>query len=247
MCGYVPGLTGPSTSADEAGPVWPIELFSQAPAERVLHEQQLGGEVLLAIDTALGSSVALGYSDQIFEVSSDDTRGHAEVVGDLLLRVFELSGAQPAEVTRVVSGIGPGPFTGLRIGMSAARAFAAAREVPVLAVQSHEAVAQAVLQQHAATAFRVVQDAKRRELFVTEFAGINLNGQPVRAVDARLEQRATFEQQVTDVWPVRIPAARLVQLAVRRLGLGQAFEDDQALYLRAPDVKPTAAVKRVST
>ncbi|MDI6022221.1 tRNA (adenosine(37)-N6)-threonylcarbamoyltransferase complex dimerization subunit type 1 TsaB [Leucobacter sp. UT-8R-CII-1-4] len=223
------------------------ELFAAAPSERELLAAELGEHVLLAIDTSLGTSVALGYAGRIFEVSSDDARGHAEAIGSVIARAFELAGAPSAAVTGVVAGIGPGPFTGLRVGIAAAHAFAVGRGVPLLPVQGHEAVALAILESGAAAPeVRVVQDAKRRELFVTDYAGLNWAGVPQRLSDPRLETRADYLESPADVWPERIPAARLVQLAARKLVAGAAFEPDRALYLRAPDVKPAAAVKRVS-
>ncbi len=223
------------------------ELLSAAPCERTLDASELGDHTLLAIDTALGTSIALGHAGRVYEVSSDDSRGHAEVIGGLLARVFELAGVPSSTVTGVIAGIGPGPFTGLRVGIAAAHAFAAGRGVPLHPLQGHEAVALAVLEQGAAAPrVRVVQDAKRRELFVTDYADLDWAGVPVRAAQARLETREHFAESASDIWPERIPAARLVQLATRRLVSGATFEEDRALYLRAPDVKPAAAVKRVS-
>ena len=222
------------------------ETLSESPRERVLAVPELEGQVLLAVDTAIGTSIALGYGGLVREVSSDDSRGHAEAIGGLLARVFEIAGVSPADVTGVVAGIGPGPFTGLRVGIAAAHAFAVGRGVPLLPVQGHEAVALAMLENGSAPELRVVQDAKRRELFVTEYDGYTWASLPQRIADPRLEQREALVAAPGDVWPERIPAARLVQLAARRLVSSVAFEEDRALYLRAPDVKPAAAVKRVS-
>lgn len=224
-----------------------FELLSSAPNERELAAPELGSQVLLAIDTALGTSVALGSAGRIVEVSSDDSRGHAEAIGAVIARTFELAGVPSSAVTGVVAGIGPGPFTGLRVGIAAAHAFAAGRSLPLLPVQGHQAVALAMLEAGAtAPQLRVVQDAKRRELFVTEFSSLDWAGVPTPERDPRLETRESFVAGDADVWPERIPAARLVQLAARKLAVGMAFDEDRALYLRAPDVKPAAAVKRVS-
>lgn len=224
-----------------------MELLAAAPTEREIVAPELGEQVLLAIDTSLGTSVALGYAGRVFEVSSDDARGHAEAIGEVIARAFALAGAPSSAVTAVVAGIGPGPFTGLRVGIAAAHAFAVGRGVPLLPVQGHEAVALATLEAGAAAPeLRVVQDAKRRELFVTDYAGLDWSGVPQRLSDPRLETRADYLETAADIWPERIPAARLVQLAARKLAAGAAFEEDRALYLRAPDVKPAAAVKRVS-
>ncbi|NLB46190.1 MAG: tRNA (adenosine(37)-N6)-threonylcarbamoyltransferase complex dimerization subunit type 1 TsaB [Microbacteriaceae bacterium] len=223
------------------------EFSAGAPAERTLACPELSGQVLLAVDTAIGTSVAVGIGGIITEVSSDNQRGHAEMIGELIERAFALSGADPRQVTGVIVGRGPGPFTGLRIGMAAAHAFAAGRGVPLLPLQGLEAVALAVLDHGAAAPdVRVVQDARRRELFVTAFSGLDWAGAPVRTREAHLVEQAAFEPGLYDVRPDRIPAARLVQLAARRLASGAAFDNPAALYLRSPDVKPAAAIKRVS-
>ena len=208
---------------------------------------ELGEHVLLAIDTAIGTSVAVGAAGHVTVASSDDARGHAEAIGLLLERAFAESGVSPASITGVVAGIGPGPFTGLRVGIAAAHAFATGRRVPLLPVQGHEAVALEVLEQGAASNVRVVQDARRRELFVTEFRALDWAGIPEPVAGPRLWARADFAEQPGDVWPERIPAASLVRLAARRLASGRAFDDDRARYLRAPDVVQPGAPKRVST
>lgn len=247
MCGYVPGVNDPEPD-DAASPAVPAELRISFAAERVVEiDEPLRGAVL-AIDTALGTSVALGIAGRVFEAVSDDHRAHAEVIGTLIARVFELSGAAPSEVEGVVAGIGPGPFTGLRVGIAAAHAFATACGAPLLPLQGHEAVALAIAETGDAdpAPLRVVQDARRRELFVTEFTGLDAAGLPVRSADPHLVARADHAVAAREVWPERIPAARLVQLAARRLAAGRGFEPDRALYLRAPDVRQPGAPKRVS-
>lgn len=208
---------------------------------------QMQSRGILAIDTAIGTSVALGVNGRMYEESSDDPLGHAERIGTMIERVLKDAGVGPEAVTAVVVGIGPGPFTGLRVGIAAAHAFALGRGVPLLPLQGHEAVALEALEQGAAAAVQVVQDARRRELFVTEYSGLDWAGVPVRSVDPHLVARAEYVPAAHEIWPSRIPAARLVQLAALRLAAGHGFEPDQALYLRAPDVKQPGAPKRVST
>lgn len=207
---------------------------------------ELGERVLLAIDTAIGTSIALGVDGRVFEATSDDPRGHAERIGSLLAEVFETAGVGPERVTGVVAGIGPGPFTGLRVGIAAAQVFAQSRGVPLLPLQGHEAVALEALA-GAVAGVRVVQDAKRRELFVTEYSGIDWAGIPVRSVEPHLVARADHAPAANEVWPERIPAAGLLRLAARRLAAGRDFEPNRALYLRAPDMRQPSAPKRVST
>ena len=100
--------------------------------------------MILSIDTSLGSAVAVVDLDGtvLAEVGTDDRLGHAEVIGDLMLRV--LAEAGNPEITHVAAGMGPGPFTGLRIGIAAARTFALARNALLVPVVSHDAIALAL-------------------------------------------------------------------------------------------------------
>lgn len=224
---------------------------------RIVDASEVGERVMLAIDTALGTSVALGHSGRIVEVSSDNPRGHAEAIGTLIERALAEAGLKSNQVTDVVAGMGPGPFTGLRVGISAAQAFALGRGLGILPLVSHDAVALDLLAEGATSRVRVVQDAKRRELFVTDYAGLDWAGVPVRASEPRLEPRAAVESQLepnveavptaNECWPERIPAANLVRIAARKLATGGGFEAAHALYLRLPDVMQPSKPKLVST
>ena len=99
--------------------------------------------MLLAIDTSAGTAVAVVADDGrvLAERSTGDTRRHAEVIGPFLDEVLHAPGVSAAALTGVVTGIGPGPYTGLRVGIAAARAVAFARGIPLLPVPSHDAVA----------------------------------------------------------------------------------------------------------
>ena len=84
------------------------------------------GGVILGIDTSLGTAVAVVEPDGVVraDVHSADPRGHAEVIGDLLVRALDDASVTAHDVTHVAAGMGPGPFTGLRVGIAAARTFA---------------------------------------------------------------------------------------------------------------------------
>ncbi|WP_449277809.1 tRNA (adenosine(37)-N6)-threonylcarbamoyltransferase complex dimerization subunit type 1 TsaB [Leucobacter sp. GX24907] len=214
-------------------------------------EQQLHAHALLAIDTSMHTSVSLRLTggtlpDAGATRSNSDPRGHAESIGPMLSEVFELSGATPADVTGVVVGIGPGLFTGLRVGIAAARAFARARNVPFLPVSGHEAVAYEALR-GGAERVRVIQDAKRRELFVTEYDGLDEDGLPNCTAESHLVHRSEYVPEGRDIWPEHINAELMPALALLRLSAGRDFAQDRALYLRAPDVQAPNAPKRVST
>lgn len=207
---------------------------------------ELGGRCLLAIDTSIGTSVALGCEGRVWAVASENPRGHAEAIGTLLALVFSESGVAPGKVDGVIAGMGPGPFTGLRVGIAAAQAFAAGREAPLYGVHSHEAVALAPLERGAAAGMRVITDARRKELFVSDYAGLNWAGIPELANGPRLVAREGYDAVPGEAWPSTIDAAALVRLAARRIAAGIDFMSDQALYLREPDVAKPTAQKRVS-
>lgn len=223
------------------------EVLKTAPSERVLAAPELGSRVILAIDSALGSAVAVSHRGQIFEISSDNPMRHAEVIGELLARVLQNAQVSASAVEAVTYGVGPGPFTGLRVGITAAQAFALGVNAPVLPQHSHEAVALAALDEGAASEVRVVQDAKRRELFVSGYHCLNWAGVPVQSEEPRIVARELYEPVAHEIWPERVPAARLVQLAARKLVAGIEFERNEALYLRQPDVRQPGPVKRVSS
>ncbi|MDQ1574658.1 MAG: tRNA threonylcarbamoyladenosine biosynthesis protein TsaB, partial [Actinomycetota bacterium] len=118
--------------------------------------------MLLAIDTSAGASVAVVDRDAgvLAEFTEPDTRRHAEVIGTLIQDALRQSGIAVTDLSGVAVGMGPGPFTGLRVGIAAARAFAFGAGKPVVPVVSHDAVAFGV-----AEPLLVVTDARRREVY----------------------------------------------------------------------------------
>ena len=136
--------------------------------------------MILAVDTsgATGAALVDERGEVVAVQRSDDPRGHAEAIGPLLEAVL---GASAAEVTAVAYGVGPGPFTGLRVGMAAARTVALVLGVPELPVLSHDAIALAALSGGAVLPLVVVADAKRREVYSTVYRGVDAAGLPQRA------------------------------------------------------------------
>lgn len=184
--------------------------------------------MILAVDTSLGTAVAVIDADGalVGEASSPDPLGHAEVIGVLLQRVAA------AGITHVVSGMGPGPFTGLRIGIAAARAFALGRGVPVVPVPSHSAIA---LDAAEPGRFAVVTDARRREIAVSVFDGTDADGIPILVEPTRLERRGV-ELGLPVVEATALSAASLARVGTRALAAGRELADAEPLYLRHPDV-----------
>ncbi|WP_439692926.1 tRNA (adenosine(37)-N6)-threonylcarbamoyltransferase complex dimerization subunit type 1 TsaB [Curtobacterium sp. SP.BCo] len=206
--------------------------------------------MLLAIDTSAGTSVAVvdpATGEARSTRGTEDSRRHAEVVGPFLAEVLTEAGITPAEVTAVVAGMGPGPFTGLRVGIAAARTFAAARAVPFLPLVSHDAVA---ADQAQPGPFVVLTDARRREVYWSAYdeTGTRVAG-PGLAKPADLDDAIRASRPDAVGWDrvtaLSVPAWRLGALAADRLASGGPFAQDTPLYLRDPDVTMPGAPKRV--
>jgi len=205
--------------------------------------------MLLAIDTSAGSSVAVVDDERgvLAEASDPGSRGHAERIGRLISDALEQAGVTPAELSAVAAGMGPGPFTGLRVGIVAARAFALAAGKPVVSLVSHDAIAFDAYQSGRTGPLLVVTDARRRELYWSHYSGADAAGLPVRSDGpglAKLDELPHGDAVRLDAESVS--AAALGLLAERTWKLGRPFASGEALYLRSPNVTPSAGPKRVS-
>lgn len=219
--------------------------------------------MILGIDTSLGTAVAVVESDGVVrsQVESLDPRGHAEAIGTLIERGLAEASVHPSDVEYVAAGMGPGPFTGLRVGIAAARAFALGRDIPIIPVVSHDAVALELLLHSALTgglddtdddAFAVVTDARRREVAYTVYRGMDADGLPVRVAEPALSLREEIDGVLAARGALRrdadrIPAAMLALAAARAVAAGRVIGPADALYLRSPDVTLPAGPKRVTT
>ncbi len=191
--------------------------------------------MFLAVDSSLGTSVAVVSSDgQILsESSSDDTRGHAENIGALLQDALSSAGITPAEITHVVMGVGPGPFTGLRVGMAAAEAFAHSRSLPLFPLVSHDAEALG------AGDVVIVTDARRGEVAYSVYQGESVFRRvlgPALARPENLEHELGEHSSLPRIQAETISAGKLGQVAHAYLTAGVSPESRAPRYLRAPDV-----------
>jgi tRNA threonylcarbamoyl adenosine modification protein YeaZ len=205
--------------------------------------------MLLAIDTSAGSSVAVVDDERgvLAESSVFDTRRHAEVIGPLIADALAASGVEIAELSAVAAGMGPGPFTGLRVGIAAARAFAIGARKPVVNLVSHDAIAYAAYQDGHEGPLLVVTDARRRELFWSRYDGADDAGLPLRADGPGLAKPDELPHAgIRRLDAAAVSAAALGLLAERMWKNKRAFEPAEALYLRSPDVTPSAGPKRVT-
>ena len=205
--------------------------------------------MLLAIDTSAGSSVAVVDRDGgiLAERNEADTMRHAEVIGDLIRGVLDDAGVATASLSGVVAGMGPGPFTGLRVGIAAAKAFAFGAGRPVVAVVSHDAVAYEWYLAGNSGPLLVVTDARRRELYWSAYSGVDAYGLPVRDGAPGLSKPEDVPHpQATRFDAAAVSAGALGMIAELRYANGLPADADEPLYLRSPDVTLSHAPKRVS-
>ncbi|WP_375387339.1 tRNA (adenosine(37)-N6)-threonylcarbamoyltransferase complex dimerization subunit type 1 TsaB [uncultured Amnibacterium sp.] len=199
--------------------------------------------MLLAIDTSGATSVAVvdDARQPVAHLLDEDPRAHAEHIGPLLERVLADAGRPPIDA--VAYGVGPGPFTGLRVGMAAARTAAlvlGAIELPVL---SHDAVALEAVRRGLAVPFVVVADAKRRERFATVYRGLDAAGTPTRDGEPTVGPETDLPALPHVIGAV--DAALLGAVAALRRAAGVPLEQPEARYLRSPDVTLATVRKSV--
>ena len=204
--------------------------------------------MLLAIDTSTGTSVAVVDHDAgvIAEVGTSDPMRHAEVVGELIREVLATAHVVPSQLSGVAGGMGPGPFTGLRVGIAAAHAFALGIRRPFVPVVSHDAVAFTWYRDGGVGLMQVVTDARRREFAVSSYDGLDEAGLPVRSGGPVLVPRDEVpERDGTRVDAATVSAGGIGMVAELAFAAGRLpLTGDAPLYLRAPDVTPSAG-KRV--
>lgn len=227
--------------------------------------------LLLAIDTSTSAiSVALCEGTRVLAADSViDVRAHSERLTPLIVSVLAAAGATPSDLEAVVAGQGPGPFTGLRVGLVTARVLAWSRGIPAYGVCSLDAIALQALSslppaaatQPSAARLLVATDARRKEVYwagydVQDGLPVRLEGPGVaRAADLPADLRALpcagrgpllYPDAFATPLPVLdVDAAALGVLAAHRLeatGSGGApLPGPDPLYLRRPDAQPSAA------
>lgn len=209
--------------------------------------------MLLAIDTSAGTSVAIVDGGEIrAEVDVRDTRRHAEVIGSLILESLDDAAAAVRDLTGVAIGMGPGPFTGLRVGIAAANAFALGADIPVHRVVSHDALAFAQYLGGTTGRILVTTDARRRERYWSAYQGEDGFTLPERIGEPSLHRPEALEHEVAEYASFRridadwVSAASVGLLAERLGEHGRAFAAPEPLYLRSPDVTLASGSKRVS-
>ena len=187
--------------------------------------------MLLSIDTTAGTSVAVFEGQrELSYIDNADPFGHAENIGDCLTEALASAGKRIAEVTEVLVGRGPASYTGLRVGIAAAKTIAASLGVPLGGVMVLDALA---YQQPGKVL--VTSDAKRRELFAATYEnGLRLDG-PFLTTSERLGQFQDF-RHIAGASDARLNAKFYASTR-------QDLNDSSPIYLRSPDVTPSKGKK----
>ncbi|MFJ4929334.1 tRNA (adenosine(37)-N6)-threonylcarbamoyltransferase complex dimerization subunit type 1 TsaB [Streptomyces sp. NPDC088736] len=203
--------------------------------------------LLLALDTATPAvTVALHDGTSVIASSSQvDARRHGELLLPAVDRVLTEAGLRLDAVTGVVVGVGPGPYTGLRVGLMTADTFGLALGVPVHGLCTLDGLAYAA---DLDGPFVVATDARRKEVYWARYtdsrtrvsepavdrpADLVLDGLPAVGAGALL-----YPDTFPDVRaPEHVSAAALASLAAERLAAGEELEPPRPLYLRRPDAQ----------
>jgi len=225
---------------------------------------------ILAFDTALDACAAAVWSDGtvLAAESVAAARGHAEMLFPMLARVLAQADLDYADLDRFAVTTGPGSFTGVRVGLAAARGLALGRSRPIIGITTLEAIAATVSPQvDTGRRLGVAIDARRGELYVQVFevdagrpraatppsvighdeaaaffgnGSLDIAGSGAGIVRAGLGERDGLRYHDTVIRP---DAAILAEIASGRAA--DAGHPPSPLYLRAPDAKlPAAAPAR---
>jgi tRNA threonylcarbamoyladenosine biosynthesis protein TsaB len=222
------------------------------------------GMKILAIDTALQAASACVYQDGAEASEAFETiamqRGHAEALLPLIDRVMAQAEGAFAALGRVAVTVGPGSFTGLRVGVAAARAIGIACNVPVVGVSTLAALAAPLILAQKPGLVAAAIDARHGNVYFAAF------GSDGRAIVAPRLASVREAVRLLGSGPIRIAGSGAPLLAIEawsthlaaevvgdigapniafvaRLGLlaDAATAPPRPLYLKPPDIKPQEA------
>lgn len=193
--------------------------------------------------------------------SSVDARRHGELLAPAIRDVVAEAGARLGDIARIAVGVGPGPYTGLRVGLATALSLADALGVPCHGVPTLDAVAYA---SGRTGPFIAASDARRKEVFWARYADastrtgeiavdrpaeVDTGGLPVIGHGAALYPAALAGGEAAEdpsaFEPLHPTASALGELALRRLLAGEELDPPRPLYLRRPDAVEPSAPKKV--
>ncbi|MEO6512708.1 MAG: tRNA (adenosine(37)-N6)-threonylcarbamoyltransferase complex dimerization subunit type 1 TsaB [Nocardioides sp.] len=212
--------------------------------------------MLLALDTATPLvTVALHDGERVVvELSSEQPLKHGEHLAPLIARAMSEAGIVRQDLTAIAVGVGPGPFTGLRVGIVTARTLGFVLHIPVYGVCSLDAIALEVVETTAPTgSFLVATDARRKEVYLASYDadGRRLEG-PVVTKPAEVATDVPVAGAGPVLYPEHFPhAIGPERPSAGWLAIGVGGElveliDPEPLYLRRPDAVAGAPRKPVS-
>jgi len=212
----------------------------------------------LAVDTATSAVIAglarlpiAGEPQLLAERVTVNARAHGELLMPSVCEVMAGAGVSLRDLDAVVCGAGPGPFTGLRVGMVTAAALGDALSVPVYPVCSLDAIA---YRAGAGSSLLVITDARRREVYWARYdsAGVRIGGPQVDRPDDLPRAGVSRVAGTCDVagrpvvHPQHPDPAGLVAVAAAALRSQAPPAPLTPWYLRRPDAVPPGPAKRVT-
>ncbi len=204
------------------------------------------------MDTATPAvTVALYDGTRVVAESGQvDARRHGELLLPAVDRVLAAAGVKLDAVTDVVVGVGPGPYTGLRVGLVTAATFGSVLSVPVHGLCTLDGLAYAAGQDGAEGPFAVATDARRKEVYWARYEDPRTRtGEPAVDRPADIAERLAglpvvgagavlYPEAFADArGPQHVAAGALAALAAERLASGAEMLPPQPLYLRRPDAQ----------
>ncbi|MGF1426394.1 tRNA (adenosine(37)-N6)-threonylcarbamoyltransferase complex dimerization subunit type 1 TsaB [Kitasatospora sp. LaBMicrA B282] len=213
--------------------------------------------LLLAFDTATPAVTAAVHDGaavlaQTYQV---DARRHGELLLPSIERVLAEAGVDKRELTALAVGVGPGPYTGLRVGLATAAALGHALGLPVHGVCTLDAIAHQARGQGRTGPFTAATDARRKEVYWADYdaAGRRVEG-PAVDRPGDLARREVSVGAGALLYPETFPGAHgpehlsagaLADFAVHELAAGRELLPPLPLYLRRPDAQVPAGYKAV--
>jgi tRNA threonylcarbamoyl adenosine modification protein YeaZ len=216
--------------------------------------------LLLAIDTSTTAiTVAVHDGSRVLaEATTLDARGHAEHLAPGIARVLAEAGAAAGDLTDIACGLGPGPFTGLRVGIVTARTLALVTGARLHGLCSLDALA---FQAGVEGELLVATDARRKEVYWARYAP-GATGIPDRIEGPTVTKPADLPADASALpavgrgpllypgsfarpldGPLDVSAAALADLVTRRLAAGLPLDEHEPYYLRRPDAAPSVSTK----
>ncbi|TVR40849.1 MAG: tRNA (adenosine(37)-N6)-threonylcarbamoyltransferase complex dimerization subunit type 1 TsaB [Bacteroidia bacterium] len=161
---------------------------------------------ILLIETSTRTcSVGLLHNEKLLAIREDDSKNysHSKLLAVFIREVLQEAGISPTDVSAVAVSRGPGSYTGLRIGVSAAKGFCFARDIPMIAVDTLKALTNHAMQiyppdkteeePHAQIIWCPMIDARRMEVY---YALFSQNLEEIRTTTAEVITEKTFEKEL---------------------------------------------------